>query len=150
MQLEVPMSGMPSLGSVMTPLPHSIDVGQDVVTARVLMEEHGIHHLAVTSNGKIAGVVTDRDIQVAGSLAPEREGELLVREVCHMPAYVAEAAEPLDVVLDEMADRQLSSVVVVDHSGQLLGILTLTDVCRLFARALEGRYPQKSRPVRTG
>ena len=67
-----------------------------------------------------------------------------------MPAYVAEAAEPLDVVLDEMADRQLSSVVVVDHSGQLLGILTLTDVCRLFARALEGRYPQKSRPVRTG
>ena len=101
MQLGMPMSGMPSLGSVMTPLPHSIDVGQDVVTARVLMEEHGIHHLAVTSNGKIAGVVTDRDIQVAGSLAPEREGELLVREVCHMPAYVAEAAEPLDVVLDE-------------------------------------------------
>lgn len=141
------MSAMPTIGAVMTPLPHSIDIGEDVVTARVLMEEHGIHHLPVTSNGKIAGVITVRDIQVAGSLAPERDGALLVREVCHMPAYVADAADPLDVVLFEMADRQLSSAVVVDHRGQLAGILTLTDVCRLYARALEGRFPQKSRPA---
>lgn len=144
------MSGMPSVGTVMTPLPHSIDIGEDVVTARVFMDEHGIHHLPVTSKGKIAGVVTVRDIQVAGALAPDRDAALLVREVCHMPAYVAEAAEPLDVVLLEMADRQLSSVVVVDHNGRLAGILTLTDVCRLFARALDGHYPQKSRPMRTG
>ncbi|MFO0571468.1 MAG: CBS domain-containing protein [Polyangiaceae bacterium] len=141
------MSGMPSIGTVMTPLPHSIDIGEDVVTARVLMDEHGIHHLPVTSNGKIAGVITVRDIQVAGALAPERDAALLVREVCHMPAYVAEAADPLDVVLLEMADRQLSSAVVVDHHGKLAGILTLTDVCRLYAASLEGRFPHKSRPL---
>lgn len=141
------MSGMPSIGTVMTPLPHSIDIGEDVVTARVVMEEHGIHHLPVTSNGKIAGVITVRDIQVAGALAPERDGPLLVREVCHMPAYVADVSDPLDVVLLEMAERQLSSAVVVDHRGKLSGILTLTDVCRLYASALEGRYPHKSRPM---
>jgi CBS domain-containing protein len=140
------MSGVPSVGNVMTQFPYSIDLGEDVVTARVLMDEHGVHHLPVTSEGKIAGVITVRDIQVAGSLAPERNGSLLVREVCHMPAYVADISEPLDGVLLEMADRELSSAVVVDHQGRLAGILTLTDVCRLYARALEGHFPVKSRP----
>ena len=144
------MSGMPTAGSVMTAAPYAIDVDEDVVTARVVMTEHGIRHLPVTSNGKIAGVITDRDIQVAGALAGEREAPLLVREVCHMPAYVAESSEALDSVLLEMAARQLSSTVVVDHSGKLAGILTLTDVCRLFADALQGRYPMRSRPYQTG
>jgi CBS domain-containing protein len=67
-----------------------------------------------------------------------------------MPAYVAETSEPLDEVLLEMAARQLSSTVVVDHSGKLVGIITLTDVCRLYAEALQGRYPTRSRPYQTG
>lgn len=139
------MRGMPPIGSVMTPLPYSIDVSEDVVTARVVMEEHDIHHLPVTSQGKIAGVITARDIQVAGALAPSA-GPLTVREVCHMPAFVADRADPLDAVLCEMAERQLSSAVVVDYDGKLTGILTLADVCRLYAEALSGHFPQKSRP----
>ncbi len=130
----------------MTPLPFSIDIGEDIVSARVLMDERGIRHLPVTSNGKIAGLITNRDIQVAGALAGDRETPLLVREVCHMPAYVADVSEPLDNVLLEMADRQLSSAVIVDHRGKLSGIVTLTDVCRLYAEALTGRFPTKSRP----
>lgn len=123
----------------MTPLPYSIDINEDVVSARVLMDERGIRHLPVTSGGKIAGLVTDRDLHVAGSLAGDRGGPLLVREVAHMPAYVAEGNQPLDEVLEEMAERQLSSAVVVDHRGKLAGIFTLTDVCRLLMAQLRGR-----------
>jgi acetoin utilization protein AcuB len=144
------MGGVASVGAVMTPFPYSIDVGEDVVSARVLMEEHGIRHLPVTSGGKIAGVITDRDILVAGTLAGDREVPRLVREVCHMPAYVAEATERLDEVLLEMADRHLSSAVIVDHRGQLAGILTLSDVCRLYADALQGHFPEKSQPRQSG
>jgi CBS domain-containing protein len=133
------MNAIPSIRTVMTALPYSIDVSEDVVAARVLMDERGIRHLPVMSNGKIAGLITDRDIQVAAALAGERDTPLLVREVCHMPAYVTEDTEPLDRVLLEMADRQLSSAVVVDHRGRLAGILTLTDVCRVCADALSGR-----------
>jgi acetoin utilization protein AcuB len=132
------MASIPTVGSVMTPMPHSIDVGEDIVSARVLMSEHDIRHLPVLSNGKIAGVITDRDIQVAGSLSGDRIVPLLVREACHMPAYVAAQDEPLDAVLEEMAERQLSSVVVVDHRGKLVGIVTLSDVCRLLVVALRG------------
>jgi len=144
------MSGVPTVGAVMTPFPYSIDVGEDIVSARVLMDERGIRHLPVTTGGKIAGVITDRDILVAGALSGDREAPLLVREVCHMPAYVADAHERLDQVLLEMADRQLSSAVIVDHRGQLAGILTLSDVCRLYAEALAGQFPEKSRTRQSG
>ncbi len=100
------------------------------------MTEHDIRHLPVLSNGKIAGVITDRDIQVAGSLTGDRVVPLLVREACHMPAYVAARDDPLDEVLEEMAERQLSSVVVVDHRGKLIGIVTLSNVCRLLVLAV--------------
>jgi CBS domain-containing protein len=141
------MNGMPSVGMVMTALPYSIDIGEDIGSARVLMDENGIRHLPVTSNGKIAGLITDRDIQAAAALAGERDSPLRVREVCHMPAYVAETSEELDTVLWEMADRQLSSAIVVDHRGKLAGIITVSDVCRLYAEALRGRFPEKSRPI---
>jgi acetoin utilization protein AcuB len=144
------MSGIPSVSAVMTPLPYSIDIGEDIASARVVMDEHSVHHLPVTNNGKIAGLITDRDIQAAAALVGERDSPLRVREVCHMPAYVAESSERLDVVLLEMADRQLSSVIIVDHRGKLAGIVTLTDVCRLYADALRGRFPEKSRPIQIG
>ena len=139
-----------TVGAVMTPFPYSIDIGEDLVTARVLMEERGIRHLPVIAGGKIAGVITDRDIVIAGALMGDREAPLLVREVCHMPAYVAEVSDQLDRVLLEMADRHLSAAVVVDHRGHLAGILTIGDVCRLYAETLIGRFPEKSSPLQAG
>jgi acetoin utilization protein AcuB len=120
----------PSVGKVMTQFPHSIDVGEDVVAARVLMDEHEIRHLPVTQGGKIVGVITDRDIQVAGALSGSDAGSATVREVCHMPAYVVAHDTPLDSVLENLIERHITSAVVTENDS-LAGVFTLTDVCRL-------------------
>lgn len=119
----------PTVGKVMTPFPYSIDVGADVVEARVLMDEHEIRHLPVTQNGKIIGVITDRDIQVAGALS-DGEAAARVREVCHMPAYVVSHDAGLDSVLESLIERHITSAIVT-QDGNLAGVFTLTDVCRL-------------------
>ncbi len=133
------MSRMPTLKSVMTPFPYSIDVGEDIVTARVMMSEHEVRHLPVTRGPEIVGVITDRDIQVAGAVASGEAPQNLVREVCHSPAFVVDGATALDEALESMAERQVSSVVVTDGE-KLVGIVTLTDVTRLLVEALRARH----------
>ena len=123
------------VGSAMTAFPHSIDVNEDVVTAQVMTDEHDCHHLPVTSEGAVVGVITDRDIQVAAALASGEPPATRVREVCHMPAFVVDADAPLGRTVAEMGERRISSAVVT-RGGELVGILTATDVCRLFAQKL--------------
>ncbi len=119
----------------MTAFPDSIDVNEDVVTAQVMMDEHDCHHLPVTSDGVVVGVITDRDIQVAAALAGDDPPATRVREVCHMPAYVVDESAPLGATVAAMGERHISSAVVT-RGRELVGILTATDVCRLFAKKL--------------
>lgn len=129
----------------MTALPRSIGIDARVLEARELMTEHDIRHLPVTEDGRLVGVITQRDIALV--LDPELDlpfhEELRVRTVCLLDAYVVEPETPLDAVVAEMARRRTGSALVA-RSGRLLGIFTATDACRLFAEALHGTLPGPS------
>ena len=130
-------SAIPAVQAVMTPLPYSINLEARVLEARELMAEHDVRHLPVTDGGRLAGVVTERDIGLV--LDPELDlpfhEELRVRSVCVLDAYVAEPDTPLDEVVAEMARRRIGSALVA-RDGRLLGIFTVTDACRLLAETL--------------
>ncbi len=123
----------------MTPLPYSVAIDARIAEAREVMAEHDVRHLPVTDDGELVGVITERDIALV--LDPELDvpfhEELRVRTVCVRDAYVVGPEEPLATVLAEMARRRIGSALVAIH-GQLLGIFTVTDACRLFAEHLEG------------
>jgi CBS domain-containing protein len=131
---------IPTVEAVMTSLPLSIGVDDRVLEARELMAEHDIRHLPVTEDGRLVGVVSQRDIALA--LDPELDvpfhEELRVGTVCSLDAYLVEPETPLDAVVAEMARRRIGSALVA-RRGRLLGILTATDACRLLADALHGR-----------
>jgi len=136
------MSRIPSIGQVMTPFPYAIELDQRVSEARVLMEEHAVRHLPVTSEGKLVGVVTDRDIGLAVGPPPvPPEQDLLVRALSIPDPYTVAFHTPLDGVLLEMARRHIGSTLVT-RKGKLVGIFTSTDACRLFAHHLRGEGPQ--------
>ncbi|EED35514.1 cyclic nucleotide-binding protein [Luminiphilus syltensis NOR5-1B] len=54
-----------AVSEVMTPQPRSIDAGQSIFAATLMMTQSGIHHLPVTRDGELAGVVTTSDLIVA-------------------------------------------------------------------------------------
>ena len=126
------------MDAVMTPLPMSIAIDARIIEAREVMAENDIRHLPVTDGGELVGVITQRDIALI--LDPELDvpfhEELRVRTLCVRGAYVVEPQTPLATVLGEMARRRIGSALVALH-GQLLGIFTVTDACRLFAEQLE-------------
>jgi len=124
----------------MTPFPHWIDAGEPLLAARDMMQEHHVRHLPVKDDGKLVSVITDRDVKFATDPAlglPPRHS-LTVRDACVYTAYIVHLDTPLSDALLEMASRRIGSVLVTRHD-QLCGILTSTDVCRIYGEELRER-----------
>lgn len=121
----------------MTPFPYAVDGKTDLHTALAMMREHGIRHLPITQDGQLAGVLSAREAETAQAmLGPDAsEAAVPVWAVCTRTPYVVDLETTMDVVADEMANRQIGSALVV-RNGKLAGIVTTIDVCRAYAQRL--------------
>ena len=135
------MMHVPPIKTVMTPFPYSIDIDAPINKARAFMHKQNIRHLPVISGGKLAGVVSDRDIKLY--LGPDLDypeaDTTRVRDVYLANPYVVDLNESLDIVLLAMAERHIGSVLVT-RDGKLAGLFTATDACRTFAQYLRKRF----------
>ena len=135
------MTHMPTTNSVMTPFPYVVQEDDSLLLARELMVRHEIRHLPVKRGDRLVGVLTDRDVK--RSLDPDLglppRNELFVRDVFEPQAYVVDAGEPLDLVLEYMADHHIGSALVTRHD-RLVGIFTATDACRVFCQHLRSIF----------
>src|SRR4051812_17653897 len=131
------MRHMPQMLVVMTPFPHHIDVGASLTAAAQMMEEHAIRHLPVFERGDIIGVISQRDLQRAHPPGHplSSETELVVGDLCTIPPYFVDVSDPLDRVLDAMADKRLGSALVLKE-GDLVGVFTAVDAYRLLTDML--------------
>jgi acetoin utilization protein AcuB len=138
---------MPSVKVAMTPFPYCIDVEASLGAAREMMVEHEIHHLPVTENGELVGVISGREVALGTAISSVRDPahEPRVREACVLHAYVVEDTEPLDRVLAHMAEQRLGSALVT-RRGKLVGVFTVTDACRHLAAWLRARFPEPPDP----
>ena len=137
------MKAIPSVRSVMTPFPHFVEVDESLLRARVMMVEHDVHHLPVQDQGRLVGILTDRDLKRAldpDLRLPPKE-ELFVNDIFEPEPYVVEGREPLDTVLDYMATHHIGSALVTKDK-KLVGIITTTDACRLFCEHLRSVDPK--------
>lgn len=121
----------------MTPFPYSLDIAAGIDAATALMSEHVIHHVPITQEGQVVGVVSDRDIEIARR---NRSGSSPVGRACFSPVYVTDLDTPLVEVLTEMAERHVD-VTVVTRKGKLAGIFTAIDACRGFSDYLNEEFP---------
>lgn len=139
------MKRIPPIKTVMTPFPYSVDAGASVSEAREFMREHHIRHLPVTSDGKLLGMVSDRDIKLmlGPDFAYPDEKDLKVEQVMIHDAYIVDLDTRLDEVLHHMAIHQLGSAVVT-REGKLAGVFTTTDACRHFADFLRDQFRRSS------
>ena len=127
------MKRIPAIKSVMTPFPYSAEPESGVEAALEIMNTHGIHHLPVTENGELTGVISIRDIQL--EIASNKEAMLKVCDVMSTNTYTVDLSERLDSVLHRMAEHHLDSVIVT-RKGKLVGIFTHVDACAAFAEFL--------------
>jgi len=133
---------MPVVGAVMTSFPHFVDIDESATQMEAMMDQYAIRHLPVQENGKIVGIVSERDLHhhVKRSSAPEEKNKIRARHIMVPDPYVASFRSPLNEVVREMAKRRIGSVIV-QRQGKLAGILSAIDVCRILGQYLESMFP---------
>lgn len=132
----------PAVDDYISESPHSIAVHEGLATARDLMRRYGIRHLAVTSDDKLVGIVSERDLGLARDVAGDWK-ELIVQDVMTPKPYVVRTGTPLSQVARAMARAKYGAAVVVDGGGPV-GILTTVDALNALADVLEGRHERVS------
>lgn len=126
-----------TLKDVMTPSPVTVAIDARLTEARTLMAEHGVSHLPVMDGSVVESILSDRDIDryTLPAHKPAPDEELQVGDIARIRTFVADSADPLEKVLRRMLSQDAEAVVVLDE-GELAGIFTETDACRLLADRL--------------
>jgi acetoin utilization protein AcuB len=127
---------MPTLSRCMTRQPWTIASDATLPQARQLMREHQIRHIPVLEGGKLAGILSERDLHRAQKLL-RGDPDARVRDAMTVDVFVAGVEDPLDAVVERMSKRKHGSVVVLDRDGGIEGILTTTDGMRLLGELLQ-------------
>lgn len=101
--------------------------------AIALMQEHGVRHLPVVQGEAPVGLVSERDLAMAGSLVPNAWESISVAEAMTPHPFTVSADTPVHVVARRMADAHFGSALVTDAAGQLIGLFTTTDALLVLA-----------------
>ena len=134
--MDKPRSTSITVADHMTAAPHCIGMDQPLERAAERMTQLGVRHLPVLEGGQLVGMLSERDISLLRTAAPEHVVKLRVEEAMSGVPYCVEPATPLGDVARHMAVRKLGSAVVVEH-GRVIGVFTTTDALQVLAALLE-------------
>ena len=129
-----------------SPSPHAIGKGETLAAAHRLMRQHRIRHLPVLEGGKLAGILSQRDLYFVETLNGVDPEQVAVEEAMSPEPYIVSRDTPLHTVASEMWKRRLGSAVVVD-GARVVGVFTATDAMHALAELLE---PPPHRPRKRG
>jgi acetoin utilization protein AcuB len=119
----------------MTPNPVTITAATDLQAALWVLQERGFRRLPITdTTGRIVGVVTERDLLLAVSHYPnnpiEVESIMTRLVVTTTPETLLAEAAML------MVSNKIGGLPVVDTDQQVVGIITESDIFRVFVGML--------------
>lgn len=123
-------SGRPSLrcGDIMT---KDITVCHPQTTLREVAEkldDENVGSLPVVENGRLVGIITDRDI-VCRVIAEGREARAATAsEAMSEDLVTITAEESLYSAIEKLGEHQIRRLPVVDLNGRLRGMLSLADI----------------------
>jgi len=110
-----------------TPNPVTADEKTSIDELRAMMTTYGVRHLPIVRDGKVVGLVSDRDLRIAQGLSAAHQLQVLAGDIMSTDPVSVKAETPLDEVAYTMSDRKIGSVLVHEADGTFLGIFTLTD-----------------------
>lgn len=117
------------------PLTVAPDLGVDA--ALELMNTEDIRHLPVMSDGRLVGVVSDRDLlEAAGAAAAHADSPAEVRELMACEPATLRAGDTVVSAATTLLVDRIGCLPVLDDAGALVGILTEMDLAVALAREL--------------
>ena len=101
--------------------------------AIALMQEHSVRHLPVLDGQTPVGILSERDVAMAGSLVPDAWELIPVAEAMTPQPYTVTADTQVVRVARAMADHRYGAVLITNETGALIGMFTTTDAMAALA-----------------
>lgn len=86
--------------------------------------------LPVIDNGRIVGVITDRDVCIALGTRNQQASDVTVGSVLSGKLFVCKTEDAVKSALETMKKERVRRLPVTDDAGTVVGILSLDDVVR--------------------
>ena len=119
-----------SIREIMTSNPSTVESEKSVVEAARIMKQEDAGVVPVTENGRLTGMVTDRDIAIRVVAEGKDPQSTAVREVASTDLVTIDPQQDLDEALRLMAKHQVRRLPVVEEDGRLVGVVAQADVAR--------------------
>ncbi len=127
------MSGPMPIRKYMSLAPKVIGYDQNLGQASDYMRKLHVHHLPVSKAGKLIGVISERDINLA--LYFRNDGlKMTVTEALTEKPYFAPSDMSVQEVAGQMVTGRFGCVLVMEH-GRLVGIFTCIDALKALAES---------------
>ena len=117
------------VAEIMTRPVRSIEPTEGLADAARLMGELDVGVLPVENDGKLVGIVTDRDIAVRGMAAGLHGGAPVLR-VMSDTVIACREDDDVEDALAVMARQQVRRIPVCTQEGALIGMMSLGDAAR--------------------
>jgi CBS domain-containing protein len=127
--------------NVMTRAPKTCSPGDTVQRAVQLMWDHDFGCVPVVDgNGRLAGIVTDRDACMAGLMQGRALHEIPIEQAMSREIFTLAPHDPVSNAIGLFLEHNVRRVPVVDGHGQLVGILSIADIVCASAENRIGKH----------
>jgi CBS domain-containing protein len=114
---------------VMTAPLHTVSPQDTLDQAAGLMRQFAIGCvLVIDDKGKLAGIVTDRDLALGAHWTGEALWRLRIADHMRQPVHSCRPDDGLDDAAREMRKHRVRRLAVIDASGHPVGLLSLDDL----------------------
>ena len=116
--------------AIMSPTVDSLDANCSIDHAARRMADDDFGAFPILSEGKLVGILTDRDIAVRG-VAEGVPPNSAVRTIMTKGPSTCGPGDDVESVLALMSREQIRRMPVVDQNQDVIGMVTLTDVAKI-------------------
>ncbi len=127
---------------VMSAKPMSVVPATKVVDVARKMKELEVGAMPICEDGKLMGIVTDRDIVVRGLADGKDISQRAISDFMTTKPVCCQANQEIGDAVHLMEDKQIRRLPVMDTADHLVGMLTLGDVSTHVSHELSGEAVQ--------
>lgn len=120
----------PTAADLMTPTPRTCSPFSTVLEAVMIFRDADCGAVPIVKDGQPVGILTDRDVALALAEYPDLANRSVADVMSEGVVTVAPVAT-LEEVAETLDSRGVRRVLVVDQGGDLVGIVSRTDLARL-------------------
>lgn len=116
------------VADAMTRDPRSVELETPVTEAAKILRDENVGSLPVVRDGRVSGMVTDRDLAIRVIAEGRDPGSTRVADVVSGDPVTVRPNQDFDEALRLMARHQIRRLPVVEDGDRLVGILAQADV----------------------